>query len=116
MKEAVIARIKECESVVNDLEQSGAWSIVIKDVGEIVKDLDMRWQYIKEEDKNSRLEARVMKLAALHIMDLPNRYKNELIKAQQDLERIEDGGKTQTTRDYDTETKIEPGKGDIYGY
>lgn len=92
-------RIAECEMVVNELDNSPTWNILLKDITAQKQSLDDNWQELTGE----KLEkARVLKFATNHILTLKHSYAEELkarkeeVKAYQNPEKI-------TIKDYDTE-------------
>ncbi len=84
-EDELIKRIKECEMVVDKLENDFVWKIVIKDAKIWRDQIDSVWQEIDDEAKLNK--ARVIKTAYNHIIDLPKKYKDNLLALEQSLEK-----------------------------
>ena len=69
--------------VINGLESSGAWTIVLEDVEETRQRLDDTWQNISDEKQ--WYEFRVTKMAVMKIINLIDDYKNDLKTASEEL-------------------------------
>lgn len=104
-RDEVVERIRDCESVISELENTGAWKIILKDMESIRKRLDDNWQNIPESDVQKRQEARIGKLASAHILSMVDNYKTQLFNAKGELYKLDNPG-AQITKDYDTETKV----------
>ena len=96
----IIKRIEECEIVVGELDASRVWQIVQKDLEEQRKQLDDFWQNITDTDKLQK--ARELKMATLHILNLKDKYKEELDARKKELGEYESPDKV-IKKDYDTE-------------
>jgi hypothetical protein len=83
-EESITKRLGECESVLGELGQSQVWKIVLSDAREMVKKLDESWQDFPSDSPQLK-EARVLKMATKHIIDLPIKYAQELQAAQEEL-------------------------------
>ena len=75
--------INRCDLVINGLESSGAWTIVLEDVEETRQRLDDTWQNISNEKQ--WYEFRVTKMAVMKIINLIDDYKNDLKTASEEL-------------------------------
>lgn len=82
-QEGLVTRITECELVINELDNSPLWQVVIRDLEKERKELDDRWQDITDPQRWQ--EARVLKMAHLHILQLKEKYKEDLEQAQKEL-------------------------------
>ena len=69
--------------VINGLESSGAWTIVLEDVEETRQRLDDTWQNISNE--KDWYEFRVTKMAVMKIINLIDDYKNDRLVASDEL-------------------------------
>jgi phenylalanyl-tRNA synthetase alpha subunit len=96
----LIQRIGECENVVNELDNSSIWQIVQKDLELQRKILDNNWQEITEPDKLQK--ARELKFATLHILNLKEKYQEELEAKKKELETYQNVD-TNIPKDYDLE-------------
>jgi len=97
-QDKLILRISECQTVINDLDNSPLWKIVIRDTLEESQQLDDNWQAIWDNEK--LLAARVLKFACKHILDLRYKYEEELKGSKKLLEKLENPDK-QVVKDYD---------------
>ena len=98
--DGLLARLEECELVINELENSPVWKIVCADL-EIQRNmLDNNWQEILEPEKLQK--ARELKHATLHVLTLKDKYAEELQSVQEDL-RLTKSTKTEMPKDYDME-------------
>ena len=97
----IINRIAECETVINEIDNSGLWKIVIKDMEEQRRMLDDNWQEITDSEKLQK--ARELKFATMHILTLKLKYEEELKAKQKELEQLQNL-ETEVIKDYDTET------------
>ena len=93
-EDEIIKRIKECEMVVDKLDNSDVWKVVINDAVQWSSQLDNMWQDVMDEDKLKQM--RVLKLAYKHIMDLPTKYREQLAALQEGLKR-----ENEIEKDYD---------------
>lgn len=96
----LVRRIEECSTVVNHLAGCQAWAIIKKDLELNRKFVDDNWQDITEETKLK--EARVLKLAYNHLINLVDKYKEDLNDFEESLKRLRNQDK-EIIRDYDTE-------------
>ena len=96
----LVDRIGECETVVNELDNSNVWHIVQKDLQIQRQMLDDNWQEIDTPEKLQK--ARELKFATLHILNLKEKYKDELEQKKKELESYENRD-TKITKDYDLE-------------
>lgn len=97
-EQQLIQRIGECEIVINELDNSGVWKIVQKDLQEQRQMLDDNWQEITEPDKLQK--ARELKHATVHILNLKENYKEELEAKQKELKVLQ-SPETVVIKDYD---------------
>lgn len=66
--------------------------------------LDNTWQEIIDPVKLQ--EARVLKFAIMHILQLRNKYQEELDSQKEELRKLQ-SVETEMIKDYDLETKVE---------
>ena len=78
-------RIKQCQLVVEKLEQDELWQIVLKDTTAWMEQIDSRWQDVYDEKQLEQM--RVMKLAANQIAKMKEGYIQEWRIAQEELDR-----------------------------
>jgi len=71
--------------VVDKLEHDAVWQIVIQDATRWKEQVDSVWQEI--EDPAKLMRARVIKTAYNHIIDLPNKYRQNLLSLEQSLKK-----------------------------
>ena len=98
--EETIFRISECEQVINDLENSPAWRILLKDLQLQKQQIDDRWQDLTGNDLE---KMRVIKFANNHILALKNAYVEELKQLRVELNTYQNLDKN-IIKDYDGET------------
>ena len=96
----LVERISECNTVIRDIDNSPAWKVIVKDMGIQKTFLDDNWQNIND-DKQTK-EARILKLAVMHVLTLKTKYEGDLKVAQQRLDIIRNP-ETVVDKDYDTE-------------
>ena len=97
-------RINDCQIVINELEQSSAWKVVVSDASMWVKQIDDKWQDVAEEKQLK--EMRVIKMAYKYLLELPLKYKRDLDNAQAELLKVENPDKY-IQKYYDEETNVE---------
>ena len=107
MKDAVLARIEECETVISQIEDTPVWQIVMKDSQMWIDEIDSKWQECNEEQLN---RLRIAKMAYIHILNLRTRYKSDLMNAKKSLSEISNED-TVIPKDYDNEGIKEPNEG-----
>lgn len=100
----LVRRIGECENVVNELDNSGIWRIIQADLQVQRKMLDDNWQEITEPDKLQK--ARELKFATLHILNLKEKYQEELEAKKKELATYQNVAE-EIPKDYDLETVTE---------
>lgn len=103
-REKVEQKISECKTVINDLEATKAWKVILKDMREQKERLDSNWQDVYDEKK--LLALRALKNATNHVLRLKQRYKDDLETALQELHMIDNPDQF-VQKDYDMETKLE---------
>lgn len=96
----LVQRIGECENVVNELDNSYIWKVIQKDLEVQRKMLDDNWQEIIEPDKLQK--ARELKFATLHILNLKEKYKEELEAKKKELKTYQNVAE-EIPKDYDLE-------------
>lgn len=96
----LVERIGECNTVIRDIDNSPAWKVIVKDMGIQKTFLDDNWQNINDDKKTK--EARILKLAVMHVLTLKTKYEGDLKVAQQRLDIIRNP-ETVVDKDYDTE-------------
>lgn len=105
-RQQILDRIHDCETVLRDINNSSIWKILVKDLEQTKELVDSKWQTVKMGDTANFEELRILKLSAVHILNLPNLYKQDLEAAQKALNAI-DKVDTEIAKDYDLETNIE---------
>lgn len=100
MENEIIQRIEECSAVINDLNTSPAWAVITKDMKAQQERLDANWQDIYEPEKLKM--ARILKMAATHVLSLKQKYQEDLDSAQEQLKILKNPEKF-IAKDYDTE-------------
>ena len=99
-EESLIARIADCHAVVERLDNDPAWKVIYSDLNDLKNRIDSSWQEI---DDDKRLErARVMKFAVQHLIDIKKSYHDELLAAQEALQKLQNK-ETEVAKDYDGE-------------
>ena len=93
-EDEIIKRLKECELVVDKLGLDSVWQIVLRDASRWVKELDNKWQ--DTGDEKILREMRILKIAYKHVMDLPKKYKEDLVALQETLTK-----QNEIKKDYD---------------
>lgn len=90
-KDPIDLELSKINTVLNYLKGSEAWGIVIEDCISYAKELDNRWCYIVKPEEMQ--EARVTKMALMHVMNLLDRYelnKQNLEKEKVSMDNIKD--------------------------
>ena len=93
-------RLEECERVINELDNLTVWKIVCKDLEVQRQMLDDNWQEIHEPLKLQK--ARELKFATLHILNLKQKYQEELESIQKLLGLMKNT-ENEVIKDYDLE-------------
>jgi len=96
----LISRISDCERVVGELDTSPVWGIIQADLQLQRQNIDDRWQEIT--DPIRVLEARVIKYATMHILNLKVKYNDELEGLRKELDKARNIDK-EIVKDYDSE-------------
>jgi len=96
----LVERISECNTVIRDIDNSPAWKVIVKDMIRQKSFLDDNWQNVTEEKKIK--EARILKLAVVHVLTLKEKYQSDLKSASERLNIIRNPG-TVVDKDYDEE-------------
>ena len=96
----LINRMEDCRTIVDDLERSPVWRVVFNDIKSSMQLLDDNWQNIYEEKK--LMEARILKMANMHVLSLKNKYAEELASVEADFDKLRNQD-TEMTKDYDSE-------------
>ena len=99
-EEQLVQRVSDCSMVVDRLDADPVWGVVITDARHWVARLDANWQDIRDTEKLN--QARVLKTAYLHISNLPQKYKEDLDRATQELNARKNVD-TEIIKDFDTE-------------
>lgn len=100
----LVDKIKECNTVIRDIDNSPVWKIVVKDMNLQKKYLDDNWQNIFDEEKLQR--ARELKMSVMHILNIKEKYSSDLKTARERLELIKNP-QNEIDKDYDGETILE---------
>ena len=91
-------RIEECESVVRHLDECPAWKVIEKDLKMCKQEIDDHWQDITDDIKLGK--AREIKYAYLHLLNLKNKYQEDLNHSKQQMDAYQNP-KTKILKDYD---------------
>ena len=84
-RESIISRIKECQLVIDKLENDELWKIILRDVSLWVEQVDSRWQDVY--DNTQLTQMRNVKIAANHIKNLKQSYVTDWKFAQEELDK-----------------------------
>jgi len=99
-RDIILQRIEECTTVINEIGSNPAWKIILGDMEYDRKRLDDNWQNIIEETKLK--EARILKMAIMHLVNIVRKYEHDLVSSQEELEKLDNPG-TIINKDYDGE-------------
>jgi len=99
-KEELQDRLSKCTTVIDDLNNTGAWKILIEDMEKQKKIADDNWHLIQDPLKLETL--RIGKLGVNHVISIPEAYKQEKEQIEEELERL-DNPETVIQKDYDGE-------------
>lgn len=98
-KEGLQNRLGECSIVVDELENSVAWKVLLRDTKKQQELIDSNWQDTKPE----KIEAmKALKRATMHILAIPDQYKQEKEIIEKELDDMENPDKV-IQKDYDNE-------------
>ena len=97
-------RLEECELIVGEIEESRVYNIIKQDAERYIELLDSRWQDITD-DKQFQ-ESRVLKLAYSHLVNLKEKYQQELEAIKKEL-LMSDNKDTMQASYYDDDTIID---------
>lgn len=100
----LVERMSKCQRVIEDLKNSEAWKILMSDMQAERERLDDHWQSISDEKQ--LVEARVLKMAVMHIVRLTDKYEAEY-KSLKSQKNSFDNLDKEILKDYDGETNIE---------
>lgn len=84
--EVLIQRIDECTSILNELVNSRCWDVLLRDNKRMCSQLDDSWQDIPLASPKLP-EARILKMATKHIIELPMKYAQELDMLTEELKK-----------------------------
>lgn len=93
-------RREQCEQVINEIDSSPLWKIVMADLESQRQQLDNHWQDLLDEDKLKT--ARILKMSVLHTLGLKARYEEELVDVCDQIKALENQD-TIIMKDYDNE-------------
>ncbi len=80
-------RMAELETMLNEVENTQAWKIMLKDINGLVEELDLCWQNQSDVDELRKMQ--VTKLGLLTVTNLREDWQNELDTLREDLATIE---------------------------
>jgi hypothetical protein len=103
-QQQLIDRISECVNVIGEIDTSYTIKIIFRDLEEQRKRLDDKWQEITDPARWN--EARVLKMATMHVLELKAKYQEELDNCKLELGKYQNTDKV-IPRDYDMETNTE---------
>ena len=100
--EDTINRINECQIVLDEIEKSQVWRILLSDLDKQKQQIDDNWQDLSGE----KLEkARIIKFATNHILSLKDMYSEELKQRKGEL-KLYQNTEESIIKDYDNETIV----------
>lgn len=85
-KEEMIERIKELSVLVNDIEESPAWKVAMKELKAKIETLDSCWQSCPQD---KLLELQITKLSVMEIIRITEEWKEELEALKEELNEEE---------------------------
>lgn len=98
-EENIIKKIADCRAIIDNIEKTPAWKILVKDCDEKKHFIDEHWQDIS--DKKVLYNMRVKKNAVNLILNLKKNYEQDLERAQSELEKRKNTDKA-VLKDWDT--------------
>lgn len=98
-EENLVLKIKECSTVLEELEKSNAWGIFLNSAREKETFIDSNWHLAQKEMLES---FRVKKTALKLITNFKDEFISELKYCQEELEKRKNVG-TEVNKDYDPE-------------
>lgn len=98
--ENLLKRSEECQIVADHLRDCSAWRVIKNDLAMHKQTFDDTWQDIFDEDKLKI--ARVMKMAYNHLVNLEEKYCEDLANCKREIELLTSTDK-EIIKDYDTE-------------
>jgi hypothetical protein len=101
LENILLRRIDECNELLSHLDNCTAWKIIVKDLEEQRKMIDDNWHMTTDEKKVQ--EFRITKFAIMHLLNIRNKYTEDLKQAHAQLKSYGSQDKA-IIKDYDTET------------
>jgi len=98
-KEELQDRLTKCIEVVDSLESTKAWQILLEDTKKQQDQIDRNWQDVGD-DKMATLKS--LKRATMHVMAIPDQYRQEKETIIKELETI-NNPESEIVKDYDSE-------------
>ena len=86
-KEFLISKISRNSQILQELENSNAWRLICEDYKKEIEKVDSTWHLIPVEQKEKLEELRIMKMALVQIIEMPENYRHDLLKAQEQLSK-----------------------------
>jgi len=99
-EDLLLGIINRSQTVINGLEECGAWKLVVEDIEKQCKNLDDNWQFVDDEKKLR--EFRITKMAVLKIKNLIDDYRFDMERATRELKSLVDK-KNNIQKDVDNE-------------
>lgn len=90
LKEELIDRSSRALKVVEGLETSDAWRIILEDQNENIRKIDLTWQFVPKSEEKRLDDLRIMKMASMTIVNLIQHYKSDIERCQEEIKRIEE--------------------------
>lgn len=97
-------RISDCENVIRHLAECPAWEVINNDLKLQMKVIDDNWHLTNDEKQLN--EFRVTKFAVMHLLNLKQKYEEDLKNSQGELNKLQTVEKS-IVKDYDLETQTE---------
>lgn len=99
-EDALFRRMEECQLVIDHLKACPAWVVIKNDLTVNKQWVDDNWQDITDDVKLQR--ARELKLAYNHLINIENKYWEDLENINNQIKAITSTHK-EIIKDYDTE-------------
>lgn len=86
-KDFLMGKISRNSQIVQELENSTAWRLICEDYKKEIEKIDSTWHLVPSDKKDQLEELRVMKMALVQIVEMPENYRHDLLKAQEQLSK-----------------------------
>lgn len=91
LREEYIDRSSRDLKIVEGLETSDAFRMVIEDQMENIKRIDSCWQFVPKTEEKRLDDLRIAKMASLTIVNLLDSYRADMERCRKAVDEIEDG-------------------------